>query len=141
MMPARRVRRALRLWGPVAAAMAVLFYTSVTSFQPTMLTEGPEAIVHLRNADKLLHFLAYGVLTALLVRALRRGTGLGLLAVCLVAVGWASGYGLILEVVQHFVGRTFSLYDALSNAVGASLAAALCALFIRLRRHRASRMQ
>lgn len=131
-----RVRRALRLWSPVAAAMAVLLYASVGSLQPDTLTEGPEAVFHLPNADKLLHVLAYGVFTAFVFRGLRGGTSLGLRAVCLVAVGWASAYGLLLEVVQHFVGRTFSLYDALSNAVGAALAAGVWLLLIRRRRAR-----
>ena len=136
LMRSARARCALRLWGPVGAAMAVLLYASIGSLQPASLTEGPKALFDLPNADKLLHVLAYGVLTAFVVRGLRGGTSLGLGAVCLVAGGWASAYGFLLEVVQHFVGRTFSLVDALSNAVGAALAAGVWLLLIRRRRAR-----
>jgi len=76
--------------------------------------------------DKLLHAVAYGVLTMLLFRALwadeSRATPTGVL---LLGAVLATVYGVSDEFHQIFTGREFDVWDMAANGVGAAAAAAL----------------
>ncbi len=87
---------------------------TVLSVLPTPEVDGLES-------DKLNHLIAYTVLTLLLVlslpgdRRLPRGFWIALLSLLL--------YGVVMEVVQHYIGRQFDLMDMVANAVGVLLGA------------------
>ena len=94
--------------------MAGIGYASVRPF-----TAGTA----IAQSDKLAHALAYGLLALALARALAGGAGLKLGEAAFIACIWATAYGGIAEIVQHFVGRHADLFDVLANAGGAALAA------------------
>ena len=93
------------------AAMGVIAWQSL---QPST------GIVTLNHGDKLLHFLAYGLLATLLRLGWPRSWGGTLLLVSV-------GFGIIVEILQGTMslGRTASIADAIANTVGA-----ITALFI-----------
>jgi VanZ family protein len=62
--------------------------------------------------DKALHFIAYFILSALAVAALRARWKALLAMVGLIATGGA------LEIIQGMIGRDMSLYDEMSNTLG-----------------------
>lgn len=110
--------RCLRIWGPVWAMMTLIFVLSSMSRLP------PAAYV---ADDGVMHALEYGLLAALLLRALigarwrRLTVGAAGLAVLL-----ATLYGVTDEVHQRFVpGRTAEIVDLTADAIGATVAAGL----------------
>lgn len=115
-------------WG---AAHPALYYLAPLAGWVILVSWGslapPNDLPEIRipQFDKLEHFTCYGVLAALMLRGwVRQGAvtlGAGLL-VELVAGGW----GLYLEFLQRMTGyRTFDLWDAASNALGAALGLAV----------------
>lgn len=75
--------------------------------------------------DKLGHFIAYFVLMFITGLAFWRGK-----SEVIAGLIFAAGYGMLMEVGQHFVpGRTFSILDMLANASGALLAGGFLLLF------------
>lgn len=81
------------------------------------------------HSDKVVHFIMYGVLAALLVWAMRtrvrnRQTALAVVGVCLL-------YGLLMEVMQMVLlpgDRFFCVLDVGANTLGAAASVALLAL-------------
>ena len=107
-------RRGLWLWGPVALWMALIFAVSSMSAPPSPLP----------SHDKVEHFVAYGGLGALAMRAAAGGTLSGLGGGAAVAA-WliATGYGISDEYHQSFVpNRSSDPADALADAGGAATA-------------------
>jgi VanZ family protein len=103
-----------RYWLPVAVLCGVIF---VQSAYPL-----PGHILHWPNSDKLLHMGVYGVLGALICRALstvgRLSAGKWPLLMC--AVVLTTLYGLSDEWHQSFVpGRDASAADLLADFIGA----------------------
>ena len=110
------MRRALALWGPVAAYAGLLFWLSSRSTLPAFVG----------NAwDKVLHTGAWTVLTALLLRALLGGWSALRVRPAILAVVLAVGYGVTDEIHQMFVpGRFPSVGDALADLAGSLTALA-----------------
>jgi VanZ family protein len=108
--------RRLWLWGPVVFWASLIF--ALSSF--SKLPSPPSGIT-----DKHEHFVAYGVLAALLVRALSNGSWSGVTTrVALAAAVIAALYGVSDEVHQYFVpGRETSIVDLIADVLGAALAA------------------
>jgi VanZ family protein len=123
--------RALRLWGPVALYMAVIFGLSAMPEPPS-----PPGV-----DDKTQHFLAYGGLGVVTLRAMSGGTLAGLSGAA-AAGAWAIAtlYGATDEWHQSFVpGRTQDLLDLRADAVGAAAAIGagwLSGILLRSRRAR-----
>lgn len=110
----RAIASVLRLWGPALAFMAAIFGLSSMSAPPS-----PANV-----SDKLEHFVAYGVLALLTLRATSGGRWAGV-SWTAVAVAWciAVGYGISDEFHQSFVpGRTADPADVAADAVGAATA-------------------
>ena len=110
------VRRRLVLWGPVAAWMTVIFVLSSLS--------APRSPVPAN--DKVQHFVGYGILGALAVRATAGGrlTGVTMRAA---AAAWAiaTAYGVTDEYHQNFVPeRSPEAADIAADALGAGAAVA-----------------
>lgn len=114
--------RALRLWGPVAAWMAVIFAASSRPL-PVYLAVIP---------DWSTHSAAYAVLSVLFCRAVAGGLGAALRS----GDGWRAvafcvAYGVSDEFHQSFVpGRDATGWDVLKDAVGAVIGAWLYARVI-----------
>jgi VanZ family protein len=118
MTPSPSLAARLWLWGPVGAQMAVIFAASSVT-DPGPLTGGAP--------DWAGHGAGYGVLAALLLRALAGGRLARVTsAAALWAVAGAAIYGVTDEWHQAFVpGRSPSLADLAADTAGAVLAAAL----------------
>ncbi|MEW6319988.1 MAG: VanZ family protein [Acidobacteriota bacterium] len=104
----------MRLWLPVVAYMAAIFYVSSLSEPPA-----PEQV-----SDKQLHFWVYGGLALVTLRALARGGWAGVGAATL-AGAWliAAGYGVTDEWHQTFTpGRSPEWADVAYDAAGAGAA-------------------
>lgn len=110
----------LRLWGPVAAWMAVIF---AVSSRPV-----PDGVA--RIPDWLTHGGAYAVLAVLICRALAGGLAATVpVKIALAAVLASTLYGITDEVHQSFVpGRMPDVADVVKDFLGASVGAAGCAL-------------
>lgn len=119
------------LWLPVVAYMAVLYWFS-------SLTDVPDPPAGL--SDKDIHFMIYGGLAVVSVRALAKGQWRQLtLLVALGATVIASGYGVFDEFHQTRVaGRTFEIADMIADTLGALAASAALWAWSILRARRSS---
>ena len=110
--------RTLRLWGPVIAAMAVIFFVSSLSEAP--LPDG--------MSDKSGHGLGYASLGFTVVRAVAGGLPRRITwRIAFIALAICIGYGVSDEWHQSFVpGRTSDVADVYADAAGACVAAAVC---------------
>jgi VanZ family protein len=114
------LRRALLLWGPVAAFAAFLFFLSGQRQIPAA------DLVW----DKLLHAIGYGAFALLAIRAFHGGFGPMTAGATTLAFLFTVGYGITDEIHQSFVpGRNPSALDVVADAVGFALAAGV--LFLR----------
>lgn len=107
----------LRLWLPVAAYMALIFFLSSLPHPDEQLPK----ILFEKLGDKLLHMIEYAVLGILLYRAFRRAAGpfAAEYAVVLAVVA-ASVYGATDEMHQAFVPfRTSTWSDWIADTAGA----------------------
>lgn len=124
-----QVRAVLWRWGPPLAVMALLF---VTSAQPKYGPPDPDATVYFSGlipifaglldvvVKKGAHFLVYGLLGLLLMRALV-AEGMDARRASYLAIALAAGYALTDEFHQAFVpGRTVSGIDIGLDLAGAA---------------------
>lgn len=114
--------RTLRLWGPVAAWMILIFAVSSRPL-PTYVAVLP---------DWSTHSAAFAALSILCCRALAGGLGPSLRrGDALLAVVFSVVYGVSDEYHQSFVpGRDATAWDVLKDAVGAVMGAWLYARVI-----------
>ena len=124
------------MWGPAVAYMALIFYQSSLAVAPL-----PSAI-----SDKVAHFLGYGLLGALLVRATAGGFPRPVTrTAALVSIAIAVLYAASDEFHQRFVpGRTADLDDLGADALGAVAAAIIgwaCGILWPRLAHRAPRRE
>jgi VanZ family protein len=119
------------------AAFAALWTATIfwASSRPNPFPSLPASLL---SHDKLLHAVAFGILSALLVGAFARGAArAGRTAA--VAVLLATAYGAADEWHQsHVPGRDADAGDLLADAAGAVAGAAAAAVLLRPRRARAS---
>lgn len=82
------------------------------------------------EADKVMHFAVYGLLTALTTFAIKgRFPHFSLKKSVKTAVGLCILYGMIIEGIQYLLPtRQFDLLDGLANSIGCLLAAAMVLL-------------
>ena len=121
-----------RLWLPVVAYMAAIFYASSQSSLPSA-TAG--------ISDTVLHTVAYGGLALCTLRAVAGGRLVGVTGSALVAA-WmvATGYGATDEWHQMFTpGRTAELRDLANDAIGAFAALGLVGAWGIMRRESRAR--
>lgn len=71
------------------------------------------------------HIFAYAILLLFVVRLSRTFSDLSLWYQFIVAAIFACLLGMLIEVIQLYTGRTFSLHDVLLNVIGAVTAVAL----------------
>ena len=111
--PRGGVRSHLWVWGPAWAAMALIFAASGVSSVPS----AARAV-----DDGLLHGAGYGVLAALLLRALAAARWDGVtVRTALLAAALATLYGATDELHQWFVpGRSAEWSDLAADAAGAA---------------------
>jgi VanZ family protein len=106
----------LALWGPVLALMAAIFIASSIPDLPA----APGDV-----SDKTMHMIAYGLLSAFVLRALAGARWKGVTGRrALAAVMLTTVYGVTDEIHQYFVeGRHADVADVVADAIGASAAA------------------
>ena len=124
--------RLLWIWGPAVVQMIVIF---VASAIPDLQSLPGDV------SDHTGHFLGYGLLGALVLRAIARGRWDGLTPGA-AALAWVlcAVYGVTDEWHQHFVpGRSPTVDDWIADALGAATAIAglLAISAVRRRRSRA----
>jgi len=108
------LKRFFKYWFPVIIYAALIFiFSSISQPMPSV-----EPFSHF---DKLCHFLEYGILGFLLIRALGSSkTGRTGLSLRIAAIVLAVVYGVTDELHQYFVpGRNMEFMDILSDALGA----------------------
>ena len=117
--------RFLRYWLPALAYVTLIITLSA---QPHL-----KPPLDFRFADKLAHLVEYGVLGALLVRALRGTLRLRLaFAAALLAIAIGALIGAGDEYFQGFVpGRESSVLDWMADVAGITLAQMVYALAVR----------
>lgn len=110
--------RAVALWGPVAAYMAVIF----------VLSAQPQPPLPSQVSDKQGHSLGYMGLAVTVARGLAGGIAAGAtLRTAAAASAIAAGYGATDEWHQSFVpGRSADIHDWFADAAGALLGAGAC---------------
>lgn len=128
----RRVLRGISLFAPPLLELALIFYLSSQSRPLSFLPD------RFFTYDKVLHFLEYGVLGALLARA-ASGAGARPRWSVILAAAAGSGYGATDEWHQSFVpGRSCDPFDWTTDIVGALAGAAVAVLLLRTRGAQAS---
>jgi VanZ family protein len=107
----------LRAWGPpIFWALAIFVMSALPGRDLPAL---PAA-----HADKVVHAVVYAALAALIARALRLTSGLGVGWLLLLGTLLATGYGASDELHQRYVvGRSSEGLDLVADAAGALLGA------------------
>ncbi len=107
------LQRFFFFWLPLFGYMVLIF---ILSSEPA-----PEDIPDIWNIDKLLHFMAYGVLSILWLRALKRHWAeIRNKKLIFLSFLFATLYGISNEIYQHFIPhRQASIADAIANGLGA----------------------
>ena len=107
-------------WVVLIAFAGLVMYGSLRPIAPGLMPEVP-------HIDKVLHFVAYAVMTMLAFRALWADDARPVSLVALaIGVGLVTAYGAGMEIFQGFTpDREFSWLDMIANGAGAALAAAV----------------
>ena len=122
----RNPARALSIWGPPLAVMAVIFAMSAMS------SSDPHHAWYIVVVRKIAHFSEYALLVACWWRALRTVTSPNRALALAYAITVA--YAATDEFHQTFVaGRVGTVHDVLIDAAGAAVAVALIVLATRRR--------
>lgn len=128
----RAVRRLIHVFPWVSRAVLVLVALLIL-----VLSLAPRALFHAQDLlnDKLQHLVAYLLLgMCAMLASQRRGP-----ASLLLAVGFCTALGGLIEILQPFVGRSRDVADLVSDLVGAVVGAAAIALASRWMRSRKRR--
>ncbi|MCS7048309.1 MAG: VanZ family protein [Verrucomicrobiae bacterium] len=115
------MRRRIQIWWPVMGWALFIFLLS--SLRGDTLPTAPKWWSWL-PVDKLVHVGLFGVLSGLMMHALRRGHTWAAAAAALVAISGTAAYGAFDEWRQTFVMlRSPSIADWLADTIGAVLGA------------------
>ena len=107
--------RFLRYWLPVVLYVCLIFFLSA---QPNL-----QPPLHFNGADKVAHLIEYGILGALLARAVSASWNASRTAVALLAVCIGIVVGTCDELFQSTVpGRQSSGFDLMADAAGVTIA-------------------
>jgi len=101
------------VWIPTVLWVAVILFFAVLPYRKLpALTVG--------HFDKVAHFFEYAILSALLMRSFYYDySSLTLARSSFFTLILGGGYGIVMELVQHFVpGRCPSMGDAVANITG-----------------------
>jgi len=122
-------------WGYVIAWGAVIFTLSAQPDLSVPISLPP-------SSDKVAHFLVYGVLGWLWVRAIRlRGPKWATMLVLLSTLAFTGLYGLSDEWHQMYVpGRSPDLHDALADVCGGTFGGVALLLWLRFREESRARV-
>jgi VanZ family protein len=104
----------------------VVYFAAVTVL--LLMPNPPEAEAGLTNFDKAAHSVVFFFLTLLLFRALKRRVAVGK-RVIFAAVFSLTGYGLIIEFLQYFTGRSPEAGDLTADIAGVAVGTLLSIFF------------
>lgn len=111
----------LLYWLPVLIYCYIIFNFSSR--------ESIRLIPSVSHIDKVLHMVAYGVLGILLVRAFQKTSTYNRKRIALLAIIFATIYGISDEIHQSFVvSRTADIYDVIFDFLGAAIAVQIYSL-------------
>jgi hypothetical protein len=118
----KKIALIIWFWAPAVLWMALIYYSSSIHGEDIPKIDIP-------NIDKLIHFIEYFILGALLVRAFANSSGkANFNFILLLSILIASAYGVLDEFHQRFVaGRSPEIFDVLSDIIG-SFSGALLSL-------------
>lgn len=90
--------------------------------------------VHISFADKIFHFLAYGLFAILWYLAFYYSFNYRKIKALIYAFVFAVSFGIIIEILQDTmtVSRALDVYDAIANTLGALIASIIIWLKIKL---------
>jgi len=95
-------------------------------------TSAGSALINFPHADKVAHFMLYGLLSFLLLHELHRNFN-GKFSVILFTLILCLSYGGVIEIFQSFIdGRSAEAYDLLADFLGSLMAIPAFFLFKRL---------
>lgn len=111
------------------ALVIALCYTIILA-TVCLVTLNSVTKVTIPYADKIFHFLAFGLFTILWFFALRLTFKFENKKVIILSFIWAVSFGIGIECLQHVManGRSLDVYDVLANTFGALLASFLIGL-------------
>lgn len=114
---------------PFAATLTLLYGAAMLAgtHLPMQTVPGP-----VFDADKLIHFAAYGGLTLLLAVAITRRVGRVSWRSALAIFVTIAAIGAVDELTQPYVGRSCDFYDWVADASGALIAIAAYAVWLRI---------
>ncbi len=95
----------------------------------------PDPHMNIPHLDKAVHFGMFFIMSVLLTLTLEQLTGWSLKKIYLPAILIVSGYGGVIEILQHFYfDRGGDVWDLLADVTG-SIAGCLCYPFIKCLLH------
>ncbi len=106
----------------VAVVLLTVIYVVLITTLSTVNLSGRVEPVAIKNIDKLVHFCFYFGLNILLITSYKliKSAKLGLSHFVIFTLATIC-YSVLIEVVQHYVGRTCDIYDIVANTLGALL--------------------
>ncbi|MFH1395184.1 MAG: VanZ family protein [Candidatus Omnitrophota bacterium] len=107
-----RANRKVIMWVPSFVWALIIFLFAVITFNAGNLSS-------VNNIDKLAHFIEYFVLAFLVMKAFSYEQVLSMQRIVLFTLILSGGYGILIELVQHFIPtREASLDDIFFNFTG-----------------------
>lgn len=111
----KKIMKILKYWKPILIAV-LIFYGSVSSSN----TLNKISIFHIKNMDKIMHFLMYFLLSISFLSSLHRNMQLRNTEKFILAFVFVFSYGLLMEVFQYYftVDRSAEFLDLIANTSG-----------------------
>ncbi len=79
------------------------------------------SVLEFDHADKVAHFIMYFIFCFLLIYCFNKSYGKPTLLIFIYAFAISTTYGILMELLQHyvFINRSGNIYDILANSAGA----------------------
>lgn len=102
-----------------AIVTVTICYVAIITILSTVKFPSDTISIGFENADKIVHFCFYFGLNFLLLLLLKIHTTKVSISRIIATTAVSISYGFIMEIIQHYVGRDFDIYDIISNSAGA----------------------
>ncbi|MFI3297299.1 MAG: VanZ family protein [bacterium] len=102
-----------------AIVIVLICYVAIITILLTVKFPSDIISIGIENIDKIVHFCFYFGLNFLLLLLLKIHTAKVSISRIIYITVVSIIYGYIMEIIQHYVGRDFDVYDIISNTAGA----------------------